>query len=291
MFDEFAKNITAANGTGGDIYRNYNAFQVNASPAQFAGKKAQFDANNEEIARSNAEAAAKAEAAIAEKRAADEEKAVMRLKPDGHGYEFFTGTGRKININEFSMKTGKRPDEILEGSDDPRDQKFVQDYKAMRSISNAWVNGDNKTLQEFRAADPKKFNQLVSKYKSPRDMVNAFTDYYSDYYGATENKQDKAPAFSPNPGLTGPGSDPRGKAVAKQLAGSPLSQTLSPIKETTGKPGGVGDLWTDNLLTNNPISNMIPGTFGNKLSDYNKRRKEEEDRNPWLAYSSYLRGR
>lgn len=292
MFDEFAKNIVAAQG-GGNMYDKYNAFKIDASPAQFAGKHAAIQANNDDIARANAKAQADAEAAQAAKRAEDDQKAVMRLKPDGHGYDFFTGTGKPININQFSMMTGKRPDEILANSDDPRDQKFVNDYKTMSQFAGAWINGDNKTLQKLREADPKKFNDLIKTYKSPRDMVDGFTSYYSDYYGGTQGKQDKAQPFSYSKNPTGPANDPTGKAIANRIAGSPLSQTLSPLNNLPGpgKPGGEGNILTDNIFTHNPISNMIPGTFGNKIEDFNARRKKEEESNPWYAYHNYLMGR
>lgn len=284
MFDEFAKNIAASQGDG-NMYDKYYAYQTNASPAQFAGKHAAIQANNDEIAQA-------AEAAAAQKRAEDDQKAVMRLKPDGHGYDFFTGTGKPININQFSMMTGKRPDEILADSDDPRDIKFVNDYKTMNQFASAWVNRDNKTLQKLRETDPDKFNSLIKTYKSPKDMVNAFTDYYSDYYGGTQGKNDKSKPFSYSDQVgVGPSNDPAGKVIQGRIDNSPLNLTLSPNKDVPGQPRGQGDFMTDNIMTNNPIANMIPGTFGNKLADYTKRRKDEEARNPWAAYSSYLTGR
>lgn len=275
MFEEFAKNIMAANGSGGDIYRNYNAVKYNASPASVAGKKAGAQADIDEINRRNSLEEKNARESIEKKEkddAADPSKASMKLKPDGKGYLFYDGAGNMLNINQFSMLTGKRPDELLADSDDPRDQKFVDDYRTMKSISNAWVNGDNETLQKFRAADPEKFNQLVSRYKTPSDMVRAFTDYYSDYYGKTQGKQGNAARFSTGV-VAGPGDSPQGKAIAKGLASSPLEQTLAPINTSQPRP-----------LTGMERFNPFAGQ-----RDALKRYEEEQKSNPWLKYYNYLR--
>jgi len=278
MFDEWAKNITDANGLGSDnIYANYaNAGVMNASPEQITGNKMAVQATIDENNR---------QAAIARQKLIDQHeidkldpgKAQMRLNEDG-SYSYYNGAGEKLNINQFSLLTGKRPDEILADSENPKDQKFVADYKTMKTFANAWVNGDNQTLQQLREADPEKFNQLISTYKSPSDMVSAFRDYYSDYYGknAGQNKQDTAtPSFSMQ-NVAGLPDNAEGKALASRLSGSPLSQTLAPVNTPVPKQGGDFGAFIDSL---NPW-----GTINTQRRKYD----EQAQNNPWLAYQSYL---
>lgn len=286
MFDEWAKAIQESAGlNSGNIYQNYaNAGVINASPAQFAGRKAAVQADIDETARRESQAAARAKKdleAQVEKDRLDPGKAQMIMRADRSGYDFFNGVGEKININEFSLLTGKRPDELLADSDNPRDQKFVSDYNTMKTMANAWVNGDNETLTKFRQSDPEKFNELVTKYKSPQEMVRGFMDYYSDYYGSTTviNTAD-SPRFSgrePREGdkVYGPGGaisleDPSGRP----LGTTTLEQTLSTLPEARPDPGN----WWDR---NNPFS-------GRK--DAIRRWEEQNRNNPWAQYYSSLIG-
>lgn len=272
MFDEFAKAITGANGTGDNIYRNYSAYKINASPASVAAPKAAAQANIDEQNRQNAAASAKVEADAAAQRKADEQdasKAQMIMKPDHSGYYFYDGTGKQLNINQFSLLTGKRPDEILADSDNPRDQQFVNDYKTMKAISNAWVNGDTQTLQKYRAADPSKFNTIVSQYKTPADMVKGFMSFYSDYYanGNGANRK-QGQTFSPA-NVTGPS-----KAQTKQLGATNFQQTMAPAP--TAAPPKLSFL--DNI---NPFSGQ---------RDELNRWKKQQQSNPWYGYQSSLMG-
>lgn len=272
MFDEFAKAITGANGTGDNIYRNYSAYKVNASPASVAGPKAGAQAGIDEQNRQNAAAEAKVAADADAQRKADEQdasKAQMIMKPDHSGYTFYDGTGKQLNINQFSLLTGKRPDEILADSDNPRDQQFVNDYKTMKAISNAWVNGDNATLQKYRAADPQKFNTIVSQYKTPGDMVKGFMSYYSDFYGdGNGSNRPAGQTFSPN-NITAPS-----KQQTKQLGSTNLQQTLAPAP--TAAPPKLGF-----LDTVNPFSGQ---------RDALNRWKKQQASNPWYGYQSSLMG-
>jgi len=288
MFDEFAKNILGANkGDSGNIYQNYAASGMDASSAKYAGNQASAQASIDEQERQQAAERAKAAAAMAaeaDANAKDPNKATMEMKPDHSGYFFRDGMGKELNINQFSLLTGKRPDELLADSDNPRDQKFVQDYKTMKDISSAWVNGDTATLQKYRAADPDKFNTLVSQYKKPADMVQGFMKYYSDYYGDTTGKTTaNSAAFSPG-NVTGPS-----KPEQKLLAPTSLSQTLAPRPATPAIPySGTANL--GQRLTG--IAERIPGL--NLLTgrqDELNRQKKKLAANPWSTYRNTMMGR
>lgn len=286
MFDEWAKNILAANGgNSGNIYASYNASKVNASPASATGRKAAVQANIDETQRQEAAAYEQKKSAIEQDKkdaATNPGKARMVMRADRSGYDYYDGAGNPMNINQFSLLTGKRPDEILADSDNPRDQKFVQDYKVMRDLSNAWVNGDKDTLAKYRASDPQKFNQLISQYKKPQDMVRGFMDYYTDYYGNTQGKNQNTPVFSPQ-NLTTPD-----KPTALRLGGATLDQTLTPTN--TPKPqdfGPVGNLITS-AANYGPTALVGRGTLWGPEVDARTRWEEERKRNPWAWYNSQL---
>lgn len=273
MFDEWAKQIAGAGGyNSGNIYQNYaRSAGPNMTASANAGREAGAKADIEAEQQRRAQAAAEAEA----KKIIDEDdpsKAQMVMRPNGEGYDFYNGAGKKIGINEFSLIVGKKPAEILADSDNPRDQRFVQDYKTISALSNAWVNGDQETLSKFREADPKKFNELISKYKTPGDMMKGFTQFYSDYYGST---QDKNQIGNQPFGLQQKsGAD---KKTAKALAGTSLQQVMqpSPKNPPAFSPGLKG------VLEKAPVLNRFTGQ-----RDARRRFNDEINSNPWLRYQN-----
>lgn len=297
-WEQYAQAIRGSSGIdSGNIYQNYaNAGVINASPAQFAGREAAIRADNEERARKENLAIEQKKKAMEEEFEAskkDPSKAYMELGEDGR-YRYYNGAGEMLNINQFSLLTGKRPDEILADSENPADQKFVSDYKTMKEFANAWVNGDNATLQKFREADPEKYNQLISTYKTPAEMVKGFRDYYTDYYGekAGTGAQDKADRF----GLSSKnaiGDDTKGKALRTSVTGSTLDQTLAPItyNEQPSQPNFLQNLW-HGATEYGPGALVGGGTLWGKSNeqkaweDYQERLKT----NPWMQYNNYLRG-
>lgn len=297
-WEKYAQAIAGSSGINSDnIYQNYaNAGVINASPAQFAGRKAAIQADNEERARKEnlaIEQARKKQEEDFENSKKDPSKAYMELGEDGR-YRYYNGAGEMLNINEFSLLTGKRPDEILADSENPADQKFVSDYTTMKQFANAWVNGDNETLQKFREADPEKYNQLISTYKTPAEMVKGFRDYYSDYYGknAGAGNQDSAARFSMS-SQAGIGDDAKGKALKAAVGASPLEQTLAPISynEKPSQPNFLQNLF-HGAAEYGPGAIVGGGTLWGK-SDEQKAWEDYQDRlksNPWMQYNNYLRG-
>lgn len=268
--DKWAAAIQSANGTNsGNIAQNYaRTGSFDASPAQITGNQAQSQATIDNIKQQNAQNVAKVQAQKAQD-ASDPSKAQMTLLPNNQGYAFYNGAGQRININDFSLLTGKTPAQILSNSPNPEDQKFVEDYSTLQAFTNAWVNGDKKTLSQLRAADPQKYNSIISTYKSPADMVKAFTQHWSDYYGTQGNQTASTPSFGPQ-NLNQPSS-----SQAAQLATTSLGQVLTPMTKTQAPPA-------PNFLQKiNPFSSQNQAV--NSYQDYLKQ-------NPWYAYQSSLAG-
>ena len=287
QWEQFAQNIKGAQAAMGGPQNMYQTYAdtgvINASPARFAGGQAAVQARNEEnAARINDQIASVREQqkSLAE----DPSKAYMKLGEDGR-YRYYKGNGEAININQFSLMTGKRPDEILADSENPADQKFVRDYQTMRAFTDAWINGDNDTLKRFRASDPKRYEQLLSTYKSPNDMVKAFRNYYTDYYGNTAGTQEKpgqmftSSSFNPKFDFSPDKNDPAGKAVANLMANSSLADTMNVNLPQAPKQ----ENWYDPFV---PFAQYFPDTYRRKQWEYEQAQKS----NPWLAYNKYLGG-
>lgn len=284
MFDEWANAITTANGlNSGNIYQNFaRAGRGDATGASSAAPKAAIQAQIDDTQRREAAAQAEAMAKLAAKReedAKDPGKASMQIRKDHQGYDFFDGTGKNISINDYSLLTGKKPDEILEGSDSAYDQKFVSDYRTMRDLSSAWINGDTATLAKYRANDPKKFNELVNTYKSPQEMVRGFMNYYSNYYGNEPSNVNNSGRFSPGeqaptaPGATAPVPNPKNPKVP--FGATDLASVVAPQNDPRPDKGS----WWDQK---NPFS-------GRKDAIRSWQKRHEAD--PWAMYYDSLMGR
>lgn len=284
MFDEWAKAISAANGLdSGNIYQNFaRAGAGDATGASAAGRHAAIQAGIDDTSRRENAAAAEATAKLAAQReedAKDPGKATMQLRKDHQGYDFFDGTGKAITINDFSLLTGKKPDQILENSDSQYDQKFVSDYRTMRDLAGAWVNGDTATLAKYRANDPKKFNELVTTYKSPQEMVKGFMTYYSNYYGGAPDTNNNSTRFSPGeqaptaPGAVAPVPNPKNPKVPFGV--TDLAGVTAPQNDAKPTPGS----WMDQ---HNPFSGRKSA-----IRDWQKRHQQD----PWAIYYDSLMGR
>lgn len=274
-YAQFQAAINASNGVQpGNIAGNYAVSQSTKSsdPAQFAGGTAVVQSQNDKIAADNAKQAA-AEDLQRKQDALDPGKAKQVLLPNGQGYAFYDGTGQPMNINNYSLLTGKTPAELLADSPSPKDQKFVADYTALQKFTNAWVNGDTKTLQQFRQADPKKYNQIVSTYKTPADMVKAFTQHWSDYYGSSAGAQGASTPTSDITTQVTPTLD-KSSPFATSLASTNLSQVLAP-----------------NPTEQKPTQSVLGGIFhvGKEHAAVNAYNKTLQS-NPWYAYQQSLYG-
>lgn len=261
-FDQWMQNITSSSGAdSGNIYQNYaRTGTVNNTPAAVAGNVAGANAKIDEIKQQNEDAAK------------DPGKARMVLLPNNQGYAFYDGTGKQISINDFSLITGKRPDQLLADSPNPKDQKFVQDYRTLMAFTSAWVNGDKDTLSKLKAADPQHFNSLVSTYKSPSDVINAFTQHWSDYYSpnpSAGNQSFTTGGFAPNPAL-----NPVGGKALSALEGGTLQQVMNPKTPAAPRP-------LTFLEKLNPFSGQ---------KDAINRYKTSLQSDPWAAYQSALSG-
>lgn len=122
----------------------------------------------------------------------DFEKYEKRQKDDG-GYDFFDPLGNQVDIATLSQRTGRRPAEIVQDSQNPIDQQYLQDYKRLQDYGQAFYDsakGDRaaiKTIEQYNAQDEnldklfKEFgNKPTNEYLGKvRDL---FFNHYKRYY-------------------------------------------------------------------------------------------------------------
>lgn len=292
-FDEWERNIVGTTG-GGTPEQRFYADQVDTGVGAATGRTAVVQGQQDEAKRRQAfeasQRAAAAEAAKIEDKL-DPSKARMVPKDDG-GYDFYDGSGEKINVFRFSRLTGARPDEILKDSYNPRDQQFVQDYSTLRQFTSAWANGDNETLSKMRAADPDTFNRLVTEYQSPSEVIAAFRGQYAEYFSDANAPGQTAPRDN-NFLMTNkvPYDD---ETINGLISSTTAADTLKPWQREREPEGNmmarIFGQAPQNIGQYGPLALFGGGwAWGGEA----QKRREWEDRqsaNPWSAYQRSIGG-
>lgn len=293
-FDEWEKNIIGATG-GATPEERFYADQVDTGVGSALGRSSVIQGQQDEAARRQAfdlARAAEADRANQIEDKLDPSKARMVPKEDG-GYEFYDGSGEKINVFRFSRITGARPDEILKDSYNPRDQQFVQDYSTLRQFTSAWANGDNETLAKMRAADPDTFNRLVTEYKSPSEVIAAFQNQYQEYFS------DAAPPSQTQPrdnNFLMTNKVPYDNDTINALISSTTSQsTLTPTMREREPEGNIWARAFNNAPQNigkyGPLSIFGGGWAWGGEAQKRREWEERQASNPWAAYQRSIGGR
>lgn len=272
QYQQWTNQLVGEEGANsGNIFQNAARLgNANASQSAVAGNVAQANENIDQIKQSNAAAAQTA--------AADPSKAKMVLQPNNQGYAFYDGTGNRISINQYSLLIGKTPAQLLQDSPNPEDQKFVQDYTTLQNFVTAWVNGDTQTLAKMKAADPGTFNTLISQYKTPANVINAFTQHWSDYYSpnVSSNQSSNTGDFAPNTfnNISLPTGANASHVEAKLSSGN--AQTI--LNPTVKAPPPVvgGQSWLDKVVN--------PGRYQQEQAT--QQYKSYLQSNPWVAYQT-----
>ena len=121
------------------------------------------------------EAARKAAAArIAQKM---DPKNFQKVRKADGGFAFYDPDGKEISINDYASVTGLRRAEILADSENPIDQEYINDYKNMNDLAQAFYNGDQATIKSFTDANP----ELAGR--KPADLMSELIRKYPHMYG------------------------------------------------------------------------------------------------------------
>lgn len=107
---------------------------------------------------------------------ADPTKYEKVRKTDG-GFQFLDPTGKEIDINTFAQRTGQRRVDILEDSENPVDQEYINDWQNMNELAQAFYNNDTATIQAYQSANPELAN------RKPADLMSELIRKYPHIYG------------------------------------------------------------------------------------------------------------
>lgn len=101
-------------------------------------------------------------------------------KADG-GYTFVDPQGNEISAHDYARATGKDAASVLDGSENPIDIGFQQDYKNLQDFMNVATSGDKQALQDYYSQNP------GLKNLSPQEVLTKFRQAYPTVYGGTKN--------------------------------------------------------------------------------------------------------
>lgn len=182
------------------------------------------------------------------------------------GMRFIDPSGNEVTVRDYARVSGQTPAEVLEQSQDPQDQQFVEDYKNMQTTINALYNEDAGALQQMRARDPEGFSVLqeyTNQHGNLSDAADAmmgdFMNYYGDYYGRQDQEgQLVAPEFSQNVSPSASAREvgaqiPTVEAI-ENLPESELGQPGAPVPEDALQQGV---LRPQDLLGSDPQGQQI----------------------------------
>lgn len=172
--------------------QNLASVGTRAQAANFAGnalyggvkQQASVDASNEEAARQAAADAAKLKLEELQQTATDiaDPKKYTRTTNNSGGYDFYAPDGTKITAQDYAKVQGKHVTEILKGSQNTKDQQFLQDYDEIKALGAASQQGGD-ALQKYLKKNPDIKKQLDdNKLNNYADVVKNFRSAYPEFF-------------------------------------------------------------------------------------------------------------
>jgi len=103
----------------------------------------------------------------------------QKLRKDDGGFAFYDPTGKEIDVDSYSKRTGQRRVDVLKDSENPLDQQYIHDWSTMNDVSQALYSGDTNTINSLRQQYPDLFSGGVT----PQLMAKKLMDQYPHMYG------------------------------------------------------------------------------------------------------------
>lgn len=131
-------------------------------------------------------AAAKRAAAEAKARADDlsDPKKYRRVRKADGGFDFFAPDGSQVDIATLTQRTGTRPLDWIDDSDNPIDKNYIANWKNLNDYMNAVTNQEATKIAVIKAK-AKKNGRDLSKYEDEGGvdrLVRDFRQAYRRYY-------------------------------------------------------------------------------------------------------------
>lgn len=103
-------------------------------------------------------------------------------KADG-GYAFVAPNGQEVSASDYAHIAGTTEDKVLNGSQNPIDISFQQDYQNLQKFIGAFVSKDKTAVNDLVKADP---SGELQKYVDNNDLpglIQRFQQAYPTVYG------------------------------------------------------------------------------------------------------------
>lgn len=161
----------------------------------------------------------------------DPGKYTQQRNDDG-GFDFFAPDGSKIDLSQYAKVTGKKAVDILKDSENSNDLQYIQDYKSLQELANAFANGDKDYIDKL----PDQMKDYL-KGKTMSDVMNDFKKQYPQIYGMQGQ------------------NTPLRQGGAEDTGTYPIFNSLS--------QGGDTQQQQQNAMGGGGVDNFIRGLFGN----------------------------
>lgn len=96
------------------------------------------------------------------------------------GWDFYGPDGSKITAQQYAQVKGQHVTDALKGSQNTKDQEFLQDYQDVTKLGQVMQSGDKKALEKLYASDPTLKKRIGNMTYS--DIVKNFRSSYPDYF-------------------------------------------------------------------------------------------------------------
>lgn len=122
-----------------------------------------------------------------------------RVQNKSGGWNFYAPDGTKIDAQAYATVKGQHVTDAVKGSQNTRDQEFLQDYKDVSDLGQIMQSGDKTALDKLYKSDPTlkdrighmTYAQIVQQFRS--SYPNYFAGQTDDVGNASYNNT------SPNP--------------------------------------------------------------------------------------------
>lgn len=176
-------------GTGDSIVDNY-------SRSSFGNVLAGLTAGTGAVgAAADAAEKAAASAQIQKLKDRNDPSKFQKIRKQDGGFDFLDPEGNPVSVSTWAKATGATRAEALDGSENPLDQQFLNDYNNMNDLNTSINNGDAAAVKTFMQN-----NQSIDPNTKPQNLMKDFAKKYPHIFGtgsyADTQKNLNKPMFS-----------------------------------------------------------------------------------------------
>lgn len=104
-------------------------------------------------------------------------------KADG-GFDYLDPAGNKVSVSQFAQATGQTRAQALDGSENPLDQQFLNDYNNLQDLTTDINNNDTTKIATFLEN-----HQNIDPNTKPQDLMKELVKKYPHIFGTGTYQQ------------------------------------------------------------------------------------------------------